>query len=274
MSNSKLVSYILISPNKSSRDGAKIDRITIHHMAGNLSVEQCGYIFSNSSRQASSNYGIGSDGRVGLYVAESNRSWSSSNYANDRRAVTIEVANNSGAPNWTVSDKALDKTIELCVDICRRNGIKKLTPGPNGNLTQHNYYAATICPGLYLKSKFDHIANEVNKRLEVVLESLSKPVGKKSDDTIANEVIAGKWGNGETRKARLQQADYSYSIIQALVNKKLGINAVSNAKSNDQIASEVIRGEWGNGQDRANKLTKAGYNYHVIQNIVNRRLGY
>ena len=166
MSNSSLVSYTKLSPNYSTRPG-KISKITIHHMAGNLTVETCGNVFAPSSRQASSNYGIGTDGRVGMYVEEKNRAWTSSNRANDEVAVTIEVANDGGAPNWHVSDKALAALIDLCVDICKRNGIAKLnwTGDASGNLTIHKFFAATNCPGPYLESKMAYIANEVNKRL-------------------------------------------------------------------------------------------------------------
>ena len=167
MSNSSLVSYTRISPNSNNPRNNKIKKITIHHMAGNLSVETCGNVFASKSRQASSNYGVGSDGRIGLYVEEKNRSWCSSNATNDHQAVTIEVANDGGAPDWHVSDKALAATIDLCVDICKRNGIAQLnyTGDKNGNLTEHNYFAATACPGPYLKSKLPYIAQEVNKRL-------------------------------------------------------------------------------------------------------------
>lgn len=165
MSNSPLVDYVKISPHRNSPRNHKIDKITIHHMAGNLSVETCGSVFQ--SRRASSNYGVGTDGRVGMYVEEKDRSWASSNGANDNRAVTIEVANSSSGGNWPVSDKALAKTIDLCVDICKRNGIPRLnfTGDKTGNLTMHCYFAATACPGPYLKSKFKYIADEVNKRL-------------------------------------------------------------------------------------------------------------
>lgn len=166
MSSSLLVDYTKISPNSSART-AKISKITIHHMAGNLSVESCGKLFETTSRQASSNYGVGTDGRVGLYVDESRRAWTSSNRDNDNCAVTIEVANDGGAPDWHISDKALAKTIDLCEDICRRNGIKKLnfTGDRAGNLTMHKWFANTQCPGPYLESKFQYIADEVNKRL-------------------------------------------------------------------------------------------------------------
>ena len=146
MSNSSLVNYVKLSPNYSSRNGSKITTLTIHHMAGDLSVETCGNVFQNC--EASANYGIGSDGRVGLYVEECNRAWTSSSYDNDRKSVTIEVANDSGAPNWHVGDTAMNKLIDLCVDICKRNGIKKLnyTGDKTGNLTMHKMFAATVCP--------------------------------------------------------------------------------------------------------------------------------
>lgn len=166
MSNSKLVDYTKISPNSSARTG-KISKITIHHMAGNLSVEACGNVFQTTSRQASSNYGVGTDGRIGLYVDESRRAWTSSNRDNDNVAVTIEVANDGRDPDWHVSDKALESTIALCVDICQRNGIKKLnfTGDKSGNLTMHKWFASTLCPGPYLESKFPYIAEEVNRQL-------------------------------------------------------------------------------------------------------------
>lgn len=182
MSNSSLVDYTKISPNKSVRQG-KISKITIHHMAGNYTVEKCGDIFAPSSRQASSNYGVGTDGRVGLYVPENYRSWASSSPANDHIAVTIEVANDGGE-NWHVSDKALQKTIELCADICKRNDIKKLnfTGDKNGNLTMHKYFAATACPGPYLESKFGYIADEVNKILSGKKEEIPEL-------TTANDIV-------------------------------------------------------------------------------------
>lgn len=166
MSNSNLVNYTKISPNSNPRNNI-IKKITIHHMAGNLSVEGCGDVFASAARQASANYGIGSDGRIGMYVEEHNRAWTSANPENDHQAITIEVANDGGAPDWRVSDKAMDSLIDLCVDVCRRNGIAKLnyTGDVSGNLTRHNMFAATVCPGPYLQSKFPYIAAEVNKKI-------------------------------------------------------------------------------------------------------------
>ena len=148
MSNSSLVNYAQISPNKTILNNKVNKKITPHHAAGNMSVETMGNIFASPNTQSSANYGIGSDGRVALYVDEKDRAWTSSSADNDSQAITIEVANDSGAPNWHVSDKALSKLVDLCVDICKRNGIKKLnySGDARGNLTMHKYFAATVCP--------------------------------------------------------------------------------------------------------------------------------
>lgn len=187
MSNSPLVSHTKISPNSSNPRNKAIKKITIHHMAGNLTVEVCGDVFAKTSRQASSNYGIGSDGRIALYVDEKNRSWCSSSPENDHQAITVEVANDGGAPDWHVSDEAMASLIDLCTDICQRNGIHRLnfTGDASGNLTQHNYFAATACPGPYLKSKFPYIAAEVNKRL--ANDAIPDP-GESSEETSGSEI--------------------------------------------------------------------------------------
>lgn len=176
MSNSALISYTKLSPNHSGKRTKSIDTITIHCMAGQLSVESCGALFAQSSRQASSNYGIGPDGRIALYVDEGNRSWCTSSNANDQRAVTIEVASDSTHP-YAVKDKAYEALLDLVTDICKCNGIKKLVWSTskndrvnhlNGcNMTVHRDYAAKACPGDYLYNLHDEIAAEVNKRLGV-----------------------------------------------------------------------------------------------------------
>lgn len=164
--NSSLVSYTALSPNCSVRT-KPITKITPHHMAGNLTVESCGNIFANPARKASSNYGIGTDGRIALYVEEKNRAWTSGNADNDQSAVTMEVANCAGAPNWEISDKAWNSLVNLCVDICQRNGIKALTwtGGKDGSLTCHYMFQATACPGPYMKGRMAELANTVNARL-------------------------------------------------------------------------------------------------------------
>lgn len=176
MSNSSLVSYKKISSNKTHPRNHAIDTITIHCMAGNLSVERCGDLFAKSSRQASSNYGIGSDGRIALYVDEQDRSWCSSNKANDMRAVTIEVANDGGAESgWHVSAQAMESLLKLVTDICERNNITELVWSNdktdrvnhrNGcNMTVHRDYAARSCPGDYLYGRMGYIAEYVTAKL-------------------------------------------------------------------------------------------------------------
>lgn len=176
MSNSPLVDYTRISPNKNSPRNHKIDTITIHCVVGQCTVETLGNIFAPTSRQASSNYGVGTDGKIGMYVEEKDRSWCSSNAANDNRAVTIEVASETKHP-YAVNDRAFAALLDLVTDICKRNGIKKLVWSTkkadrvnhkNGcNMTVHRDYANKSCPGDYLYNRHGEIAAEVNRRLGV-----------------------------------------------------------------------------------------------------------
>lgn len=172
--NSPLVDYTRISPNRTPNRTHAIDTITIHCVVGQCSVETLGAIFAPSTRQASSNYGIGYDGRIGMYVEEKDRSWCSSSASNDHRAITIEVASDTYHP-YAVNDKAYAALLNLVTDICRRNGIKKLVWSTNKNermnhlnscnMTVHRDYANKSCPGDYLYNRHGNIAAEVNKRL-------------------------------------------------------------------------------------------------------------
>jgi hypothetical protein len=173
MSNSPLVDYTKISPNRTSPRKQAIDTITIHCVVGQCSVETLGNVFAPATRQASSNYGIGYDGRIGMYCEEKDRSWCTSSSANDNRAITIEVASDTTHP-YAVTGKALAALIELCADICKRNNIKQLLWKGDKNLigqvdkqnmTVHRWFASKSCPGDYLYNKHPYIAAEVNKRL-------------------------------------------------------------------------------------------------------------
>lgn len=188
--NSSLVSYTRISKNSNPRTG-KICRISPHCMAGNLSVETCGNVFANGS--ASSNYGIGSDGRVAMYVEEKNRSWCTSSKDNDHKAVTIEVANSSGAAQgWPVTTEAWNSLAYLCADICRRNGKTKLlwfgdknktlayNPADNEMvLTVHRWFAAKACPGDVLYKRMNELVEAVDKLIQPVPEA---PAGPEVDE--------------------------------------------------------------------------------------------
>lgn len=166
MSNSKLVDVKVpaYSGNYTKgRSGNKISEITIHHMAGVLTAEQCGKVFQKKGRKGSSHYGIGNDGRIGLYVDEKNTAWTNSNWNSNLRAVTIETSNSKTGGNWPVSDEALKSLIELVADIAKRNNI---TPVKGKTITWHRMYSKTACPGDYLLSKMDYIVDEVNKKLK------------------------------------------------------------------------------------------------------------
>lgn len=208
MSNSPLVDYTRISPNKNSPRNHKIDTITIHCVVGQCTVETLGNIFAPTSRQASSNYGVGTDGKIGMYVEEKDRSWCSSSAANDNRAVTIEVASDTKHP-YAVNDRAFAALLDLVTDICKRNGIKKLAWSTkkadrmnhkNGcNMTVHRDYANKSCPGDYLYNRHGEIAAEVNRRLGVTDTAPDAGAGQgvtvytvKKGDTLS--AIAAKHG--------------------------------------------------------------------------------
>lgn len=174
MSNSSLVKYVKLSPNTYGKRTHAIDTISIHCMDGQLSVESCGNIFAKDSSDASSNYGIGTDGRIAMYVEENKASQCTSNKANDERAITIECASNSKDP-YAVNDKVYNSLIELLVDCCKRNNISRLVWSNNKsdrvnhkngcNMTVHRDYKNKACPGDYLYSRMGQIAAEVNKKL-------------------------------------------------------------------------------------------------------------
>lgn len=173
MSNSPLVNCTMISPNKNTPRDHTIDTITIHCVVGQLSAEGIGNCFTSPSVQASCNYGIGTDGRIVLCVEEKDRSWCSSNAANDNRAVTIECASDTTHP-YAINDKVYKSLINLCVDICRRNGIKALKwkadksligQADKQNMTVHRWFANKACPGDYIYNRLGQIASEVNARL-------------------------------------------------------------------------------------------------------------
>ena len=177
MSNSSLVSYTKLSPNHSGQRTHSIDRITPHCVVGQCSVETLGNIFLPTSKQASCNYGIGVDGRVGMYVEEKNRSWCSSSAANDQRAVTIECASDATEP-YAFKDVVYQRLIELCTDICRRNGKTKLlwlgdktktlgyTPAPDEMvLTVHRWFANKSCPGNWMYARMSDLAEKVTAQL-------------------------------------------------------------------------------------------------------------
>lgn len=180
--NSKLVSYTKISPNRNINRNHKIDTVSIHCVVGQCSVETLGSIFASRDKEASSNYGIGYDGRIGMYVEEKDRSWCTSSASNDNRAITIEVASDTYHP-YRVNDAAYKSLIKLLVDICKRNGIKELKwkadksligQVDKQNMTVHRWFANKSCPGDYLYNLHGQIAKEVNAQLGSGTSSMAK----------------------------------------------------------------------------------------------------
>lgn len=179
MSNSPLVTYTRLSPNRTSPRNHAIDTVTIHCTAGQGTarqlLDQSHFVTYDPDNGVSCNYAVGRDGSIGLCVEEANRSWCSSNKANDHRAITIEVSSESISP-YKVTEQALAALIDLLVDICQRNGIKRLVWSTNKNdrvnhrngcnMTVHRDFAAKACPGEYLYSLHGSIAADVNRRLE------------------------------------------------------------------------------------------------------------
>ena len=184
MSDSSIVSYTKLSPNNSGERTMKIDRITPHCVVGQCSVETIGKMFSFPEHRASSNYGIGSDGRIGMYVPENMRSWCSASRANDQRAVTIECASDASEP-YAMNDAVYKTLVELCIDICKRNGKtvllwmgdkeKTLSYSPKSNemvLTVHRWFANKSCPGDWLYSRMGALAETVTNELSRVNEDI------------------------------------------------------------------------------------------------------
>ena len=322
MSNSSLVTYTKISPNKNSPRNNKIDTISIHCVVGQLTAQQVlnlpsftKYDYDNG---CSCNYAVGTDGSIGLCVEEKDRSWCTSNSANDNRAITIEVASDTTHP-YKVNDTAYKALINLLVDVCKRNGIKQLLwkgdknligNAAKQNMTVHRWFANKACPGDYLYNKHGEIAAEVNARLgaaeptpepkpvtpapttsaikEGDVVSITPGATYYDDTDVPNWVEQKKWIVMEVSgdRAVIDKSADGRNYICSPINVKYltPVNAevkpevkpepepAPAKKSIDELAQEVIKGKWGNGDARKTALTKAGYDYNAVQNRVNEIL--
>ena len=309
--NSSLVSYTKLSPNHSGQRTHSIDRITPHCVVGQLSAESICGCFTSPSRQASCNYGIGTDGRISLCVEEKNRSWCSSSNANDQRAITIECASDMSEP-YAMNDKVYASLISLCTDICKRNGKKKLlwfgdkdrtlNYAPKSDemvITVHRWFANKSCPGNWLYARLGDLATKVTTNLG---DNTSPAV----DNLYRVQVGAYKnKANADAQLTRVKAAGFDTYMVQIGGLYKIQVGAYrekanadnmlkklksagfdafittesgtavssSSLKSIDEIAREVIRGDWGNGADRRNRLIAAGYDYAAVQTRVNELIG-
>ena len=255
MSKSSLVQVVVPADEGNytkGRSGRSIEAITIHHMAGRLTAEQCGRIFQAKGRYGSSHYGVGYDGSIANYVDEEDTSWTNSNWDSNCKSITIEISDNDNS--WYVNDTTLNAVIKLVADIAKRRSLGTLVPGKN--LTWHSMFTNTTCPGDYLRSKMQYIADEANKI------NNSEPIKEKTTEELAREVIEGKYGNGEDRKNALGDR---YAEVQARVNEILAPAPEPSVDILD-LVRKTIRGDFGNGEDRKNAL---GSNYDEVQRQVN-----
>ena len=314
MSNSGLVVYTKLSPNHSGQRTHSIDRITPHCVVGQLSCESICGCFTSPEREASCNYGIGTDGRISLCVEEKNRSWCSSSNANDQRAVTIECSSDKTAP-YAMTDAVYAALIDLCTDICKRNGKSKLLWFGDKNktlayepkademiITVHRWFANKSCPGDWLYNRLGDLAAKVTSRLGGAAPQPT-PSGtlyrvqtgayknKANADSQLTKVKAAGFdtymvkagglykiqvgafrekANADAMAAKLKAAGFDTYIT---TEQGEAVAASPAKKSVDEIAREVVTGSWGNGEDRKNRLTAAGYDYAEIQARVNALLG-
>lgn len=255
MSKSSLVQVVVPADEGNytkGRSGRNIEAITIHHMAGRLTAEQCGKIFQAKGRYGSSHYGVGYDGSIANYVDEEDTAWTNSNWDSNCKSITIEISDNDNS--WYVNDITLNAVIKLVADIAKRRDLGTLVPGKN--LTWHSMFINTTCPGDYLRSKMQYIADEANKI------NSEEPIKEKTTEELAREVIEGKYGNGEDRKNALGDR---YAEVQERVNEILAPVPEPSVDILD-LVRKTIRGDFGNGEDRKSAL---GSNYDEVQRQVN-----
>ena len=250
--NSPLVSYTKLSPNHSGQRTHAIDRITPHCVVGQCSVERLGNIFAPISKQASCNYGIGVDGRVGMYCEEKNRSWCSSSNANDQRAITIECASDTNHP-YAFKDVVYNKLIELCVDICKRNGKKKLLWLGDKNktlnyqpksdemvLTVHRWFAAKSCPGDWMYQRMGDLAAKVTAKLGGA--STTEPEKPTSDGTLYRVQVGAysKKENADNQLKAVKAKGFDAFITQVDGLYKVQVGAYS-VKANAEAQLDKVK---------------------------------
>lgn len=244
--NSEMVDYVKISPFKNvdriDDKGVQhaIEVITWHHTAGVVSVETLGDIMTRPGRNMSATYGIGYDARVGRYLDEKDRPWTSSSRANDFKAVTIEISNSSTGGDWPISDAVMEKAIALTVDICKRNGIKKLvyTGDATGNFTFHKMFAATGCPGPYIESRAKEIVKKINSKLNSSKTKNDNVSTFKVGDLVSIDASATYYDGGSIPSWVKEDKWY----ISSIKNKRavLGLNEKKNRNIQSPINTKFL----------------------------------
>jgi len=227
---------------KSNERVEKISKITIHHMAGQIGAEACARMHRDGNREASANYYIGPDGTICAGVSEDRRAWTSSSGWNDQRAITIEVSNNSGAPNWTISDASYKALIKLCADICKRYNITPAYTGhTDATLTVHNMYSATACPGPYIMKLLQNwqIQNDIKREMGTLPKPQPQPDPKK-----LYRVQVGafkKKGNADNLAKKLKGQGYDVIVKQVGEFYKVQVGAFSVKKNAQAMYDKLVK---------------------------------
>ncbi|RYQ39399.1 N-acetylmuramoyl-L-alanine amidase [Bifidobacterium pseudolongum subsp. globosum] len=256
------------------RDGRKIDKVVLHHNGGNLTGQGCYNVWQ--TRQASAHYQVDSNGVISQHVWDSDTAWHAGNWEANTTSIGIEHADISTNP-WRISDACLDNGAHLTAAVCKFYGLGR--PEYGRNVFYHKDFSATECPASIAGSQRDAYmrrAQEWYDKMTGSKPAASAPAkpstpAKKSVETVAREVIAGQWGNGNDRMTRLKNAGYDANAVQTRVNQLLGASTPSPNVDLNALADAVIRGEYGNGAERQRRL---GANYAAVQAIVNRKMGW
>ena len=264
------VNKILSKHYTPGRSGKKVTMLVTHYNAGDLTVEGCYNVWQ--TREASAHYQVESSGRTGQLVWDGDTAWHASNWEANCTSIGIEHANQ---PDGTITEACLDAGAHLVAALCKHFGLGR--PQWLVNVFPHKYFAATACPGQIYGSQKDAYIQRAQQWYDQMVNGGQAPSGatnqpsqpSKSIADVGRDVIAGKYGNGDKRKAALEAAGYNYDEVQAEVNRQMGVTA---KKSVSEIAEEVIAGKWGNGDDRKNRLTNAGYDYNAVQTEVNKQM--
>lgn len=263
-----------------------INKIVLHHNAGNLTIRGCYNVWQD--REASAHYQVQSDGRIGQLVWDKDTAWHAGDFNANATSIGIEHADCQTRP-WKISDACLENGAHLVAALCKYYKLGR--PTWMKNVFPHSHFSATECPASIAGSQNAAYMKRAQQWYDAMTKGSSAPKpskpskpapkpakkpAKKDINTIAQEVIKGAWGNGDDRRRRLEAAGYNYTAVQNAVNAKLG--AKSNAPTRrpgpslDDVARAVIRGDYGNGEERRRRLTAAGYNYNAVQARVNQLL--
>ena len=260
-----------------------INKIVLHHNAGNLTIRGCYNVWQD--REASAHYQVQSDGRIGQLVWDKDTAWHAGDFNANATSIGIEHADCQTRP-WKISNACLENGAHLVAALCKYYKLGR--PTWMKNVFPHSHFSATECPASIAGSQNAAYMKRAQEWYDAMMKGSSapkpskpskpapKPAKKKSIDTIAQEVIKGAWGNGDDRRRRLEAAGYNYAAVQNAVNAKLGVKSNTPTRrpgpSLDDVARAVIRGDYGNGEERRRRLTAAGYNYNAVQARVNQLL--